>query len=153
VNSILAGLIFVLWPTSGVAQQPTIGGVSGLLWTALLTVDRPVNFLPSLHVANACICGFAMGREPNAWRYVAPIWALLIVVSTLTTKQHFVVDLPAGAALAGLSVWLVHKGVRVETGRSWPLETRIRLSAPGSASAPARSSRSPRPRRARRGSR
>ena len=117
-NSIVAGLIFVAWPTSGVTQQPTLEGVSGFLWTALLAVDRPANYLPSLHVANACICGFVVGREPNAWRYVGPVWALLIVVSTLTTKQHFVVDLPAGAALAGLSVWLVHKGVRVETGRS-----------------------------------
>jgi hypothetical protein len=106
-NSIVAGLIFFVWPTSTVTQQPAIGGLTGDLWTALLTVDRPVNCFPSLHVANACLCAFALLRERRVWRYVAPLWAFLIVISTLTTKQHLVIDLPAGAALAGLSAWLV----------------------------------------------
>jgi len=105
-SSIVAALIFLVWPTSGVVQQPTIGGISGLLWDGLLAVDRPTNFFPSLHVANTCICAFALRRESNLWRYVAPVWALLIAVSTLTTKQHFAVDLLGGAMLAGVSVWL-----------------------------------------------
>ena len=116
-NSIVAVLIFLIWPTSGVVQQPTIGGISGLLWDGLLAVDRPTNCFPSLHVANTCICALALRRESNAWRYVAPVWALLIVVSTLTTKQHFAVDLLGGAVLAGLSVWLVRTLVRVGQGR------------------------------------
>jgi membrane-associated phospholipid phosphatase len=119
-NSMLAGLIFLVWPTSGVVQQPAVGGTSGLLWSVLLTVDRPTNYFPSLHIANTCICAFAVGRERGAWRPVALVWALLIIVSTVTTKQHFVIDLPGGAALAACSVWLVHRGVRVERPpRQW----------------------------------
>jgi len=113
-NSILGGLIFLAWPTAGVVQHPELEGLSGLLWSGLLSADRPTNYFPSLHVANACICVFALGREKNAWRYVAPLWTFLIIVSTVTTKQHFFIDLPAGMVLAAFNFWLVRKGVRVE---------------------------------------
>ena len=113
-NSILGGLIFLVWPTSGALQHPDMEGLSGLLWNALLSADRPTNYFPSLHVANACICALALGREKNAWRYFAPLWTLLIVISTVTTKQHFFIDLPAGMVLAAFCYWLVRKGVRIE---------------------------------------
>lgn len=125
-NSILGGLIFLLWPTAGEVQQPLLEGISGLLWSALLNADRPTNYFPSLHVANACICAVALSREKNAWRYVAPVWTLLIVVSTVTTKQHFVIDLPAGMVLAAFNFWLVRKGIRIQVR---PKRHRIAMSA------------------------
>jgi membrane-associated phospholipid phosphatase len=109
LNSVVAGVIFLAWPTEGAVQQPTGEGLTGFLWQALLTVDRPVNCAPSLHVANACVCAFALQREGTAWRYVAPVWLALIMLSTLTTKQHFFIDLPAGALLAAFSFWWVHR--------------------------------------------
>jgi membrane-associated phospholipid phosphatase len=113
-NSILAALIFLLWPTSTVAQHPTAGGMTGLLWETLLAVDQPTNCFPSLHVANACVCALTLRGEQSLWRVVAPAWALLIVVSTLTTKQHLAIDLAGGAVLAWLSMWLVQTVVRVK---------------------------------------
>jgi membrane-associated phospholipid phosphatase len=120
-NSVVAGAIFVAWPTSGTAQQPTMDGVSGLLWSALLFVDLPGNFLPSLHVANTCVCALALRREGSGWRIVGAMWAALIAISTLTTKQHFFIDVPAGAALGALSFWLFG-GVprRIATARKMP---------------------------------
>jgi len=113
-NSVLAGVVFLVWPTTGVVQQPVMRGVSGLLWSALLTVDRPANYFPSLHVANVCVCALALSREGNTWRRVAVVWTTLIVVSTLTTKQHFFIDLPAGLSLGAFCFWLVGRGVRAE---------------------------------------
>jgi len=112
-NSILAGAIFLAWPTVGVAPQPTAGGLTGLLWSALLAVDRPTNYFPSLHVANACLCALALEQESRPWRYVVVVWAALIALSTVTTKQHVVIDIPAGAALAVFSFWVVRPRVRV----------------------------------------
>ena len=105
-NSVVAASIFLAWPTSGVAQQPATAGLSGLLWRALLFVDRPGNLLPSLHVANTCVCALALARERSAWRVAAPVWAALIVISTLTTRQHFFVDVPTGGALGVCAFWL-----------------------------------------------
>jgi membrane-associated phospholipid phosphatase len=103
LNSAVAGAIFVALPTQLAVQQPSGGGLTGLLWQALLTVDRPVNCVPSLHVANASVCAFALQREGAGWRYGAPVWLALIMLSTLTTKQHFVVDISAGVLLAAFS--------------------------------------------------
>jgi membrane-associated phospholipid phosphatase len=107
LNSVLAGVIFLAWPTQLTAQQPAGGGLTGLLWRALLTVDRPVNCVPSLHVANACVCAFALQHEGRRWRSLAPVWLALIMLSTLTTKQHVVIDIAAGVLLAAFSFWSV----------------------------------------------
>jgi membrane-associated phospholipid phosphatase len=103
LNSVVAGAIFVALPTELAVQQPSGEGLTGLLWQALLTVDRPVNCVPSLHVANASVCAYALQREGRGWRYGAPVWLALIVLSTLTTKQHFFVDISAGVLLAAFS--------------------------------------------------
>lgn len=106
LNSILAAIVFFAWPTAGVVQEPTSSGWVGLLWSGLLAVDRQANLFPSLHVANACSCAASLFRERREWRPIAVVWALAIAVSTLTTKQHLVVDLLGGVALAGFSNWL-----------------------------------------------
>ena len=38
-------------------------------------------------------------RAPTAWRWLSLAWVLLIVWSTLATKQHVVLDALAGGAL------------------------------------------------------
>jgi membrane-associated phospholipid phosphatase len=117
LNSVLAGVVFLAWPTQLTAQQPAGGGLTGLLWQALLTVDRPVNCVPSLHVANACVCAFAVQHEGRTWRSVAPVWLALIVLSTLTTKQHFVIDIAAGVLLAAFSFWSVAQPTALSSAR------------------------------------
>jgi membrane-associated phospholipid phosphatase len=104
-NSLVAVVVFFVWPTAGAAQQPTSGGWVGLLWSVLQAVDRPANLFPSLHVANACTSALALWREQRGWRPFAVAWTLLIAVSTLTTKQHLFIDLWGGMALAGFSDW------------------------------------------------
>jgi len=117
LNSVLAGAVFLAWPTQVAVQQPSGGGLTGFLWQALLTVDRPVNCVPSLHVANACVCAFVLQREETAWRYGAPVWLALIMLSTLTTKQHFFIDIVAGALLAAFSVWCVGQPTTLSSAR------------------------------------
>jgi membrane-associated phospholipid phosphatase len=117
LNSVLAGAIFLVWPTQVAVQQPSGEGLTGLLWQALLTVDRPVNCVPSLHVANASVCAFALRQEGTEWRYGAPVWLALIVLSTLTTKQHFFIDIAAGVLLAAFSFWRVAQPTALSSAR------------------------------------
>ncbi len=105
-------VIFILWPTAVARESPGSDGVTGLLWRWLYSVDTPANALPSLHVANTCLAAARLRRLGGAWRIVAPIWASLIVASTLTTKQHYAIDIAGGAALAAVCFVLVRAGVR-----------------------------------------
>ncbi len=104
--------IFILWPTAVARESPGSDGVTGLLWRWLYSVDTPANALPSLHVANTCLAAVRLRRLGGAWRIIAPIWAVLIVASTLTTKQHYAIDIAGGMVLAAVSFVLVRAAVR-----------------------------------------
>ncbi|MBU6154276.1 MAG: phosphatase PAP2 family protein [Bdellovibrionales bacterium] len=61
--------------------------------------DSPLNCFPSLHVGSVLTAAFLV-RENQA-RFVLYFgWAVLICLSTLTTKQHYSWDVAGGAILA-----------------------------------------------------
>jgi membrane-associated phospholipid phosphatase len=112
---LLAGLvalvIFMVLPTSVIPASPNAGGPTGLLWRLLLSVDTTLNALPSLHVADTCLAAAALASGSRLWRIAALVWAVMIILSTLTAKQHYAVDVPAGCLLAAVCSLLVRFGV------------------------------------------
>lgn len=62
--------------------------------------DAPGNTFPSIHVASTMIVGLRLGRRHLGWM----IWAVAIAVSTLTVKQHFLVDVVAGVGVAAAAL-------------------------------------------------
>jgi len=75
----------------------------------LVALDRPANSFPSLHAGLALyslLFGLRVLRgalAPAARRAVTglgTLWVALILYSTLATRQHWAIDLPAGMALA-----------------------------------------------------
>jgi membrane-associated phospholipid phosphatase len=48
-----------------------------------------------------------MVRGP--WRFALHVWFALIALSVLTTYQHHVIDIPAGAAVGLLSIGLTRQ--------------------------------------------
>jgi membrane-associated phospholipid phosphatase len=63
-------------------------------------VDAPTSCVPSLHVADSMLAAFLMRRErPKLFPWLM-LWAVAIAISTLTTKQHYFVDVLTGTALA-----------------------------------------------------
>jgi membrane-associated phospholipid phosphatase len=104
--------IFILWPTAVARESPGSDGLTGLLWRWLYSVDTPANALPSLHVANTCLAAARLRRCGGALRVIAPLWALLIVLSTLTTKQHYAIDIAGGMALAAVCFVAVRAGLQ-----------------------------------------
>lgn len=58
---------------------------------------------PSFHTVLAVLAAYALWRIPYL-RWTTAIWATLIVVSTVTTGTHYVIDVVAGVAVAVLSI-------------------------------------------------
>jgi membrane-associated phospholipid phosphatase len=122
--------IFLVFPVVG--PRPPIVGHDQMagrgLYGWLVAIDRPVNSFPSLHVSLAvyavCFAARVTGRGAAVFIASLAAWALLICVSTLMTKQHYFVDLPAGAALgvaADLLAWRLGLPARAARGaRSAP---------------------------------
>ena len=78
---------------------------------------------PSFHCCLALMTGFAYAE--HRWLFlVSLLWNGLVIVSTIPIGGHYIVDLPAGAALWGLAYALAAALWRRETiGRFQPAET------------------------------
>lgn len=123
-TQLAAAAVFVAFPTvyprelfplpyGATASDAALVG----FWRGL---DAPANCFPSLHVSTCVLCLAAYGTGPlRRFRYVAAAAAALLIASTLTFKQHYVVDLVGGGALGLSSYWIFFR---------WP---RIRLAATG----------------------
>jgi membrane-associated phospholipid phosphatase len=96
--------IFILYPTRvDRREQLPNRTISHFLLNIFHSVCRPYNSFPSMHTAYACSAAFAI------YRYYNPLlgglfffWAFAIGVSTLTSKQHVILDVAGGAVIGAI---------------------------------------------------
>ncbi len=105
-------LFFVLLPTT--MQRPELAG-STLFDRLLILVyqsDRADNLLPSIHCFTSWLCWIGTRKNPRIpiwYQYVSLMIAIAICLSTLTVKQHVIVDVIAGIVLAELSYYIARQ--------------------------------------------
>lgn len=114
--SLASFAIFVLFPVA--SPRPT--GVQSTPFLIFIThVDGPLNAFPSLH-AGCLVYNLALVKRlfkgaihplvtSGLW-----IWAILILFGTLSTKQHYALDLLAGGILGWTADWLVWRSFAVK---------------------------------------
>ena len=101
--SVIAFAVFLVAPMA--YPRPSLepqGALSALL-ALEYAVDGPRCTFPSLHVAVAWIFYLGLREENPRWRPFLLFEALAVTISTVLVKQHFIVDLVAGMALAWLA--------------------------------------------------
>lgn len=113
----LAAIVFVNWPIAYPrADHPIPDGtwpLNSALARFVRAVDVPVNCLPSLHVTTVLLCLACFDdTRLQHHRPFATALAIATIASTLTFKQHYIVDLFGGAAIAALAWWLFLAGGR-----------------------------------------
>ena len=62
--------------------------------------DNPYNDFPSLHVATSAIIAIHWWRFDRRAGYVAAIWAVLVAMSTVLIRQHYLADVAGGLIFA-----------------------------------------------------
>jgi membrane-associated phospholipid phosphatase len=105
----LAG--FLAFPT--IAPRPVSVAADGFAaWCLRLTysLDTRYNCFPSLHVAQTFVAALTCSRVHRNLGIAAVLWAVLVSVSTLFTKQHYFVDIIAGALMAAIAYLLFLRG-------------------------------------------
>ena len=98
-------LIFLLFPT----EYPRPDHVRSLLnWFYIF--DTPYNCFPSLHISGPIFYTLIL------WRYrsrqcgiIFAVWSILIAISTLTTKQHYTIDLLGSLFFSTAAYLIVRK--------------------------------------------
>ena len=104
---IVATTCFMLFPLYFGWSKPPTDGLWGVMFDSLVAFDLPYNQSPSLHIALSIIVGaFYWTRFPKI-RLPILLWQSLIALSVLTTYQHHFIDVPTGALLGWLVLWVM----------------------------------------------
>jgi membrane-associated phospholipid phosphatase len=96
---------FILFPVATPESWRAMNG--GRTWSErflafVQRLDARSNSFPSMHTSVATLTALYLQPHLGAWAFIFPV---AIALSCLFTKQHYVVDLPAGAALG----WLAYR--------------------------------------------
>ena len=107
-----AYVCFLLYPTAA-PRAPKIVGGGFMAWglRLLYSADPPYNCFPSLHVAHSVVSALMCHRVHRRVGLVAIACASLVALSTLFTKQHYVLDVIAGAFLGWLAYAILFRDV------------------------------------------
>ncbi|CAM3199078.1 phosphatase PAP2/dual specificity phosphatase family protein [Cupriavidus taiwanensis] len=99
---------FIAFPLRFSFARPDADGLPGRLFTLLGGFDLPFNQAPSLHISLLVILWVAFAAHlRGGWRWLPHGWFALIGVSVLTTWQHHLIDVPTGALVGWLCVYLL----------------------------------------------
>ncbi len=101
---------FLAFPLRFSFERPVVDGFFGPFFKVLTGMDEPYNQAPSLHISLLVIIWSQLAKLPGVWRWLAHMWCALIGLSVLTTHQHHFFDVPTGAAVGLLCLWLWPEG-------------------------------------------
>lgn len=114
--TVSAWVVYVLWPVRMEYPHQVCVGFSCQLVLRLWAMDMGVNVMPSLHAAHSVLAAAIF------WSYRSKVWPLMaagaaaVSVAAILTRQHYILDIVAGVALA-LVVWAL---VRLVFRWLWP---------------------------------
>lgn len=108
MSRLICCCFFLAFPTTNV--RPVLGDG---FWESILQfvyqVDEPTRLFPSIHCLVSWFCYIGIrGQQkvPKAYRVFSCVFALLVCVSTQFTKQHYIVDVFGGIAIAELTYYI-----------------------------------------------
>ena len=107
---ILSCVFFLVFPTTITRPASDGSGFFPSCVRLLYQIDSPENLFPSLHVLVTYYCLRAAkgSRWFPKWFFPAgAAFLILVCISILLIKQHVIADIPAGIAVAELSLQLV----------------------------------------------
>jgi len=108
-------LIFWIWPTTYPRDlfplPDDLEPLTHFVFSNLRVTDTPANCCPSLHVSSVYLSTFIFLDDQRKKFPIFFIWGTAIALSTLTTKQHYLIDVVVGFAMAVACYWIFHKYV------------------------------------------
>ena len=101
---VTSGIGFILVPAEPIDAISTGTHAFGKVFHFADWINLTHNYFPSLHVAIAVTCAVCYGHSTSpAAAILFWLWAAMIALATLVTRQHYIADVFAGAIL-GIAV-------------------------------------------------
>lgn len=116
---VICGTFFILFPTT--YPRPVYPSVDNLFiqlaMDLVYVADSPNNCFPSMHVALTTISAWSLRKHSSRLFIGIVVWTVAVIVSTMTTKQHYFVDIVGGLSVVFLVVIIEGKVVPHLLGR------------------------------------
>lgn len=103
-------IIFIAFPTT--MKQPVFTGKEGVFeWLTkfIYSADQPNNLFPSLHCSLSWLCMRASFHSKDMPKWFGPaevVFTILVCAATVFVKQHVILDVISGVALAELCLFV-----------------------------------------------
>lgn len=109
LDLVLSYLVFLFYQTQ--VERPIILGsdISSSILRWVYSVDKPFNAFPSLHTSISTLLVLLWGKVGSRIQPIIALWAVLIIASTLLTKQHYIADVLGGVSVALVSYYAATK--------------------------------------------
>lgn len=112
IGKIICGIVYISFPTTNIRPDVHINSIFTYLLNFLYSTDAANNLFPSIHcmVSWYCFSGIKNCRNIPLWyKGLSLLMTALICISTLTTKQHVLVDVFSGIFIAEVTLQLAFK--------------------------------------------
>jgi len=108
--TLLACFMFYLFPAKFTFERPPISDWTQFGYQFLSLTDKPFNQLPSLHVTYAALLGLTLWQVSTSFFYRLILCSVcsLIIVSTVFTYQHHLLDVAGGLLLAVIVMFIAN---------------------------------------------
>lgn len=107
IAKMIAAVIFIILPTQTTLPEITGNSIWEQLTQMIYNADTPRTLFPSLHCLESWLCFRGAFFVKNAPKWYVPaqlIFSVLVFASTVFVKQHFIVDIFAGIAVAEIGL-------------------------------------------------
>lgn len=103
-------IIFWLWPTTYPRDlfplPQDLDGLTYYVFSSLRMADNPASCAPSLHVSSVYLSSYMFLKEQRGKFPFFFFWATAIAITTLTTKQHYLIDVVTGFLMSVTIYWI-----------------------------------------------
>ena len=110
LNFFLHFPVFLLFPTTMVRPPLIEQNLTNTVFHFMRQMDTPVNCFPSQHVSLCFVMAMTFLSYKKKIGILFLIWAVLISLSTMTTKQHYIWDVAGGVTVALIIYLAVFRG-------------------------------------------
>lgn len=116
IGKVICMLFFIAWPMW--LARPEVTGNDFFSWTTRLiySADEPTNLFPSIHCLESWLCfrgAVGLKKMPKWYAPFQLVFSLFVFASTVLVRQHVLLDIIAGIAVAEIGLFL-SKRLRAE---------------------------------------
>ena len=120
---VVATLCYCLYPCTLVQPLPEqITGIGAWALKIVYYFDKPTNLLPSMHCFVSWLCARPlMSRQTKESKkniICSAVFAILIFASTVFTKQHVILDVITGFAVAEIGWLISHFAIKKDSANA-----------------------------------